>query len=65
MMGGQKSLSSSPVGPPATIAKMLDFCARHEIMPQTEEFAMSKVNEAMAHLEAGKARYRVVLKNDF
>jgi hypothetical protein len=25
---------------------------------------MSKANEAMEHLEAGKARYRIVLKND-
>jgi len=25
---------------------------------------MSQANEAFAHLEAGKARYRVVLKND-
>jgi len=65
LMGGQKSLSSSPVGGPATMAKMLEFCARHEILPQTEEFAMSEVNAAMAHLEAGRARYRVVLKNDF
>jgi uncharacterized zinc-type alcohol dehydrogenase-like protein len=27
-------------------------------------FPMSRVNEAIAHLEAGKARYRVVLEND-
>jgi D-arabinose 1-dehydrogenase-like Zn-dependent alcohol dehydrogenase len=26
---------------------------------------MSKVNEALAHLEAGKARYRIVLDADF
>jgi len=30
----------------------------------TEMFPMSKVNEAMEHLKAGKARYRIVLKND-
>jgi uncharacterized zinc-type alcohol dehydrogenase-like protein len=30
----------------------------------TEEYPMSQANEAMAHIEAGKARYRVVLKND-
>jgi len=43
---------------------MLDFCARHHIAPVTEEFPMSRANEALAHLEAGKARYRVVLRND-
>jgi uncharacterized zinc-type alcohol dehydrogenase-like protein len=34
------------------------------VAPITEEFPMSEVNEAMEHLEAGKARYRIVLKND-
>jgi uncharacterized zinc-type alcohol dehydrogenase-like protein len=43
---------------------MLDFAARHGIAPVVEEFPMSRANEAMAHLEAGKARYRIVLKND-
>jgi uncharacterized zinc-type alcohol dehydrogenase-like protein len=60
----QKAVSGSPSGAPATVATMLDFCARHGIEPVTEEFPMTKVNEALAHLEAGKARYRIVLKND-
>jgi uncharacterized zinc-type alcohol dehydrogenase-like protein len=58
----QRSISGSPVGSPATIATMLDFCARHGITPQTEVFKMSEVNAAMDHLRAGKARYRVVLE---
>ncbi len=65
LIGGQKSLSGSPLGSPATVRKMLDFCARHRIAPVTEHFPMSHVNEALAHLEAGKARYRIVLENDF
>jgi uncharacterized zinc-type alcohol dehydrogenase-like protein len=40
---------------------MLEFAARHGISPQTEHFPMKRVNEALAHLEAGKARYRIVL----
>jgi uncharacterized zinc-type alcohol dehydrogenase-like protein len=62
---GQKSVSASPLGSPATTAEMLDFCARHDIAPITDEFPMSRVNEAMEHLESGAARYRVVLKSDF
>lgn len=65
LIGGQKSISGSPLGSPATTRKMLEFCARHHIAPITEHFPMSQVNEAMAHLESGKARYRVVLENDF
>ena len=61
---GQKSLSGSPVGSPTAIATMLDFAARHQIAPQVERFPMSQVNEALAHLHEGKARYRVVLEGD-
>jgi uncharacterized zinc-type alcohol dehydrogenase-like protein len=61
----QLSVSSSPLGSPATTREMLEFCRRHEIAPQIEVYPMSKVNEALAHLKSGKARYRIVLKNDF
>jgi alcohol/geraniol dehydrogenase (NADP+) len=62
LIAGQRSVSGTPSGGPATIAKMLEFCARHDIAPVTESFKMSEVNEAFEHLEAGKARYRIVLK---
>lgn len=65
LLGQQRSISGSPVGSPATIAQMLEFCARHGIAPITERFPMSEVNEALEHLRQGKARYRVVLTNDF
>jgi uncharacterized zinc-type alcohol dehydrogenase-like protein len=65
LLVGQRSVSASPLGSPATTAQMLDFCARHAISPITESFPMSKVNDALARLESGKARYRIVLKNDF
>lgn len=60
---GQKSVSASPVGSPATIAQMLEFAKRHDIAPQVEMFKMAEINEALKHLEEGKARYRVVLDN--
>lgn len=61
---GQKALSGSPLGSPVTTGKMLEFCARHKIAPVTESFPMSRINDAFDHLEAGKARYRIVLVND-
>ncbi len=61
LIGGQKSLSGSPLGSPATVATMLDFCARHGIAPQIETFPMHRVNDALDHLRAGQARYRIVL----
>ena len=65
LIGGQKEVSGSPSGAPGVVDKMLEFCARHEIAPMVEEFPMSKINDALEHLKAGKARYRVVLKSDF
>jgi uncharacterized zinc-type alcohol dehydrogenase-like protein len=62
---GQKSVSGSPTGSPTAIDRMLAFSARHSIAPVVEFFPMSKVNDALEHLRSGKARYRVVLINDF
>jgi uncharacterized zinc-type alcohol dehydrogenase-like protein len=62
---GQKSVSGSPTGGPVSLAIMLDFAARHNIVPQVEHFPMSKINDALNHLAAGKSRYRIVLDADF
>jgi alcohol/geraniol dehydrogenase (NADP+) len=64
LISGQKSVAGSPVGSPTAIDDMLDFSARHSVAPITETFPMSKVNDAIEHLRAGKARYRIVLAND-
>ena len=65
LLFGQKSVSGSPNGSPMAIARMLDFCARHNIEPVIEQFPMSQVNEALDRLRDGKIRYRGVLKSDF
>jgi hypothetical protein len=62
---GQRSISGSPIGSPVTAETMLDFAARHGITPQTEHFPMSRINEAFERLDAGKARYRIILDADF
>jgi uncharacterized zinc-type alcohol dehydrogenase-like protein len=64
MIVGQRSISGSPLGSPATTATMLDFCARHGIETVTEHFPMSRVNDAIEHLRSGQARYRVVLDRE-
>ncbi len=62
LMPGQKSVSSSPVGSPSTIARMLEFAYLHNIKPVVEEFEFSNINDAMQRLESGDAHYRIVLK---
>ncbi len=63
LLRGQKSISASPVGSPDAIAQMLDFAALHGIRPEVEEYPVSRINEAIARLRSGAARYRVVLKH--
>jgi uncharacterized zinc-type alcohol dehydrogenase-like protein len=65
LIGGSRSVSGSSTGTPTTMAKMLEFAARHGITPEVEHFPMTKVNEAISYLEAGKPRYRLVLDADF
>lgn len=62
LIGGEKSVGGSPLGGIALTRTMLDFCVRHNIYPMVEAFDLEDVNQAIAHLENGKARYRIVLK---
>lgn len=62
---GQKIVTGTATGSPAVVRKMIEFCARHNIETVTENFKMSDINEAFDRLESGKARYRIVLENDF
>jgi len=48
-----------------SIPTMFDCASRHNIAPQTEHIPMSKINEAFALLQSGKAHYRIVLDPDF
>jgi len=60
---GQRSISGSPVGSPATIAKMLKFASLHNIKPIIEKFSFDDINAAIARLRSGKAHYRIVLSH--
>jgi len=61
----QACISGSPTGSPVAIEKMLEFAARHKVAPTTEHMPMSQINDAFTRLQAGKARYRIVLDADF
>jgi len=61
LIGGQHSVSGSPIGSPAAITKMLEFANRHNIKPIIEKFSFDKINDAIARLRSGKVHYRVVL----
>lgn len=61
LLMGQRSISGSPVGSPSTIARMLEFAARHNIKPVVERYRFDQINDAMERLRNGQARYRIVL----
>jgi len=65
LIGGQKAITGSPLGSPATVMDMLEFAARHHIAPVVERLPMAEVNRALARLESGQARYRIILDADF
>jgi alcohol/geraniol dehydrogenase (NADP+) len=58
---GQRSISASPVGSPGSLKTMLDFAAQHDIKPTIETYSFTQVNQALAKLANGEARYRIVL----
>ena len=53
----------SAMGSRKHVREMLAFCARHNISVQVDSIIpFSEVNEGLAKVRAGKARYRVLLK---
>nr|WP_165786472.1 NAD(P)-dependent alcohol dehydrogenase [Mixta theicola] len=62
---GDRAVTGSSTGSPGQLRTLLKLAARTSIAPKVEFFPMSKINEALDHLRAGKANYRVVLQADF
>ncbi|ADP10671.1 putative oxidoreductase [Erwinia sp. Ejp617] len=65
LIAGDKAVTGSSTGSPGQLRSLLKLASRRDIAPQVEFFPMSKINEALDHVRAGKANFRVVLKADF
>lgn len=63
LISGVRTVTGSPIGPPARIREMLDVAARHGVKAHTERFPMTKANEAIEKVRKNKVRYRAVLAN--
>lgn len=63
MMTGQLSVSSSSVGSPATMLRMLEFFRRHQIKPIVEFLHFDEINKAVEKLRKGDVFYRLVLRH--
>lgn len=58
---GRRSLAGSLIGGIAETQEMLDFCGKHNIMPDIELIPFQKVNEAYERVIKSDVRYRFVL----
>lgn len=59
-----KKIVGSHIGSPEQIRSMLRFAATNNVEAMTEPYDMADVNEALDHVRAGDATYRVVLQYD-
>lgn len=57
----RRAITGSPTSSPASLRKMVDFCARHGIQPVVEHLPMAEINEAIRRLRLGDVRFRFVL----
>lgn len=64
LLDGQKKVTGSVIGSPATMKRMLAFSAEHRILPVVERMPMSAANEAIDKVRKGQARLRIVLDQD-
>jgi uncharacterized zinc-type alcohol dehydrogenase-like protein len=63
LIAGVRTITGSPIGSPHRLKEMIDVAARHGVGAQTEDFPMSKANEAIDKVKKNKVRYRAVLAN--
>ncbi|MFM7235502.1 MAG: NAD(P)-dependent alcohol dehydrogenase [Cyanobium sp.] len=57
----RRLITGSPTSSPASLRKMVAFCARHGIQPIVERLPMAEINTAVDRLRRGDVRYRFVL----
>ena len=60
-IAGRRQFTGSPTSSPASLRRMVEFCARHDIKPQVEHLPMEAINTAVERLRRGDVRYRFVL----
>ncbi|KAL0314523.1 UNVERIFIED_CONTAM: 8-hydroxygeraniol dehydrogenase [Sesamum angustifolium] len=58
---GRRTVAGSMVGGLKETQQMIDFAAKHNILPDVEMISMDYVNTAMERLEKGDVKYRFVI----
>jgi alcohol dehydrogenase (NADP+) len=63
MIGKRTKMGGSSIGSPAQIRQMLDFAVEKGVHSWIEVRDLADANKAIIDMEAGKAKYRYVLRN--
>ena len=61
LIGARRSFAGSNIGGIRQTQEMLDFCAEHNIAPETELISADNINEAYERVLASDVRYRFVI----
>ncbi len=61
LFNNRRSFAGSGIGGIAETQEMLDFCAEHGIVPETELISADQINEAWARVLNSDVRYRFVI----
>jgi uncharacterized zinc-type alcohol dehydrogenase-like protein len=61
ILGRQISVTTSAIGGRPAIREMLDFAARHGVVPKVKVRKLAEADAAFGEVRKGQARYRVVL----
>ena len=61
LIGARRSFAGSNIGGIRQTQEMLDFCAEHDIAPETELISADYINEAYERVLASDVRYRFVI----
>lgn len=57
----RKNIAGSLIGGIAETQEMLDFCGKHNILPEVEMIPMHGINDAWERMLKGKVKYRFVI----
>jgi len=61
LLGFRRSIAGSANGGIKVTQEMLDFCAEHDILPETELIGADRINEAYERVVNADVRYRFVI----
>jgi uncharacterized zinc-type alcohol dehydrogenase-like protein len=61
LFGNRRSFAGSSIGGITETQEMLDFCAEHGVVPETELIAADQITEAWQRVLKSDVRYRFVI----